>query len=44
VDYAAVVDSGSLQPVNLLRGEILVAVAVRFGATRLIDNITVTAD
>ena len=44
VDYAAVVDAGTLQSVNPLHGEILVAVAVRFGATRLIDNITVTAD
>jgi pantoate--beta-alanine ligase len=39
LDYVAVVDADTLQPAPALRGEILVAVAVRFGATRLIDNV-----
>ena len=39
LDYAAVVDADSLQPVEHLRGTVLVALAVKFGATRLIDNI-----
>ena len=34
-----VVDFETLQPVDLLRGRVLVAVAASFGATRLIDNI-----
>jgi pantoate--beta-alanine ligase len=39
VDYAAVVDADTLQPVSDLRGRVLVALAVFFGATRLIDNV-----
>jgi pantoate--beta-alanine ligase len=39
LDYAAVVDADSLQPVTRLGGEVLLALAVRFGATRLIDNL-----
>ena len=42
LDYAAVVDARSLQPVERLRGEILLAVAVKFGGTRLIDNLQLT--
>ncbi len=38
VDYAAVVDADSLQPLASLRGRVLLALAVKFGATRLIDN------
>ncbi len=38
LDYAAVVDAGSLQPVTHLQGRVLLAVAVKFGETRLIDN------
>lgn len=41
LDYAAVVDEQSLQPVSRLDGRILVALAVRFGATRLIDNLLI---
>lgn len=41
VDYAAVVDADSLQPVDRLRGSVLLAVAVKFGTTRLIDNVLV---
>jgi pantoate--beta-alanine ligase len=38
LDYAEVVDAGSLRTVEALRGRVMLAVAVRFGATRLIDN------
>jgi pantoate--beta-alanine ligase len=37
-DYVAVVDADTLRPVQSVRGPALLAVAVRFGATRLIDN------
>jgi pantoate--beta-alanine ligase len=38
-DYVAVVDVDTLQPVDRLQGEVLLAVAVQFGGTRLIDNL-----
>jgi pantoate--beta-alanine ligase len=38
LDYAEVVDADTLQPVAQLRGEVLLALAVKFGETRLIDN------
>lgn len=38
VDYVAVVDYETLQPIERLRGRVLIALAVYFGATRLIDN------
>jgi pantoate--beta-alanine ligase len=38
LDYAEVVDADSLQPVAELPGTVMVALAVRFGSTRLIDN------
>jgi pantoate--beta-alanine ligase len=41
LDYAAVVDATTLQAVQTLQGPTLLALAVRFGTTRLIDNITV---
>jgi pantoate--beta-alanine ligase len=42
LDYAAVVDADSLKPITRLKGEVLVALAVKFGTTRLIDNIELT--
>jgi pantoate--beta-alanine ligase len=42
LDYAAVVDADTLKPVRELKGEVLVALAVKFGATRLIDNLILT--
>jgi pantoate--beta-alanine ligase len=39
LDYAAVVDADTLRPPQRLQGRVLVAVAVKFGGTRLIDNI-----
>lgn len=38
IDYVAVVDADTLLPLTRLRGDVLLAVAVKFGATRLIDN------
>ena len=39
LDYAAVVAFDTLKPLQRLHGEVLVALAVYFGATRLIDNL-----
>jgi pantoate--beta-alanine ligase len=44
LDYAAVVDADTLQPVARLQGRILLALAVRFGSTRLIDNFAVVVE
>jgi len=41
LDYAAVVDAETLQPVERLAGEILLALAAKFGSTRLIDNLRI---
>jgi pantoate--beta-alanine ligase len=40
LDYAAVVDANTWKPISQLKGDVLVALAVKFGATRLIDNLT----
>jgi pantoate--beta-alanine ligase len=42
VDYVEIVNAQSLVPVAALAGRCLLAVAVWFGTTRLIDNVTVT--
>jgi pantoate--beta-alanine ligase len=39
IDYAEVVDAETLQPVEMVRPNSLLALAVLFGKTRLIDNI-----
>jgi pantoate--beta-alanine ligase len=46
LDYAEVVRAGDLQPVDTIGSgvEMLVALAVRIGRTRLIDNATFTSD
>lgn len=41
IDYVEVVNTESLGQVEKLEGSILVALAVRFGKTRLIDNVVV---
>lgn len=41
IDYVSIVDPDTMQPVERSTGPVLVALAVRFGATRLIDNLTV---
>lgn len=39
IDYVSIMDPRTLMPLEILTGEILIAVAVRLGRTRLIDNI-----
>lgn len=41
IDYISFVDSQTLKPVTKIRGEVLVALAVYIGQTRLIDNIII---
>ena len=38
VDYVALVDANTLEDLKTLQGEVLVAIAAKVGATRLIDN------
>jgi pantoate--beta-alanine ligase len=44
LEYAAVVDPETLDPVEEIRGTVLIPVAARVGTTRLIDNILVTVE
>lgn len=39
IDYVSIVDSESLKELNITSGKILIAIAVKVGTTRLIDNI-----
>ena len=39
LDYFAIVNPDSLEPVGEIQGEVLVAVAAYVGTTRLIDNL-----
>lgn len=39
IDYVEVVDADTLECVDILKGTILIALAVKFGNTRLIDNV-----
>ncbi len=41
IDYVDIVSTADLKPVTPLQGEILIALAVKLGRTRLIDNIIV---
>src|SRR5207302_10421778 len=43
LDYVAAVDSDSFEPIPHIEGDVIIALAVRFGQTRLIDNILVTS-
>lgn len=38
IDYVNVVDALSIEPLDVVKGEVLVAIAVYIGKTRLIDN------
>lgn len=38
IDYVKAVDASSITPVNEMAGEVLIAMAVYIGSTRLIDN------
>jgi pantoate--beta-alanine ligase len=44
IDYIALVDTETLQPLTHLRGGVLIALAVRIGKIRLIDNMIVHVD
>jgi pantoate--beta-alanine ligase len=41
IDYVGIVDTAEVKPVETITGPVLIALAVRFGKTRLIDNIIV---
>jgi pantoate--beta-alanine ligase len=43
IDYISIVDADNLQEVSEAKGKVLIAVAIRMGKTRLIDNIIVDA-
>jgi pantoate--beta-alanine ligase len=43
VDYAEILDSGSLSSITRVESDALVAVAVKLGSTRLIDNLVLKA-
>jgi pantoate--beta-alanine ligase len=43
IDYVEAVDDASLQPVNEIRGRVLLGVAAWLGHTRLIDNVVIGA-
>jgi pantoate--beta-alanine ligase len=39
IEYVEIVDAATLEPVDRVQGRVLLAVAVRVGTTRLIDNV-----
>ncbi|HOM02811.1 MAG TPA: pantoate--beta-alanine ligase [Acetivibrio sp.] len=41
IDYVEVVNADTLESIDEIKGKVLIALAVRFGSTRLIDNIIV---
>jgi pantoate--beta-alanine ligase len=41
IDYVEIVDTNYLKPIQLIKNEILIALAVYFGRARLIDNLIV---
>ena len=41
-EYLALVDPATLEPIDQLTGEALLALAARIGAVRLIDNVTLS--
>jgi pantoate--beta-alanine ligase len=43
IDYIEIVDANTLQPVSLIKDQVIIAIAVFIGVTRLIDNIVVDA-
>ncbi|MEW6252294.1 MAG: pantoate--beta-alanine ligase, partial [Planctomycetota bacterium] len=42
IDYISIVDPQTLEDVHQIQGPVLVALAVRIGRTRLIDNLTIS--
>ena len=43
IDYVSAVDGMTMQPVEKIEGNVLIAMAVYIGKTRLIDNCSVNA-
>lgn len=41
IDYVELYEAETLQPIEIIQGKVLLAVAVKFGTTRLIDNAVV---
>lgn len=39
IDYVSIVDSNTLEDIEILNGDVLIALAVKIGKTRLIDNV-----
>ena len=39
IDYIEIVNSKTLEPIEEIKGNILIALAVKIGSTRLIDNL-----
>ncbi len=44
IDYFALVDASTLEPIDALRGKMRLIAAATIGGTRLIDNIAVETD
>jgi pantoate--beta-alanine ligase len=44
IDYIEIVDAKTLEPLTILSGKVLIALAAKFGKARLIDNLTVKVD
>ncbi len=44
IQYIQIVDTYHLRPVDEIKGEVMVALAVFFGKTRLIDNVIISTD
>ena len=44
IEYVSIVDAGTLKDIEAISGKVLVAVAVKIGPARLIDNIMVDSD
>ncbi|MCJ7497196.1 MAG: pantoate--beta-alanine ligase [candidate division Zixibacteria bacterium] len=44
IDYIALTDTERLESVKIIKGEILLSLAVKFGKTRLIDNLKLKAN
>jgi len=42
IQYVACVDADTLEPLKVLEGKVLIALAVLFSRTRLIDNVTIS--
>jgi pantoate--beta-alanine ligase len=43
IDYISIAEADTLQNLQRITGRVLIAVAARFGSTRLIDNVIVDA-